>query len=62
MDEHARQTMQDAVSNQNVNDKSFDADEMNATGEISKMSGKDDTASKSKQKTATDQVQPESIE
>jgi len=46
--------MQDAVSNQNQNDKSFEADELNATGEISKMSAKDDTASKSKQKGATD--------
>ena len=52
MDEKQKQNIADAEGEINQNDKSIDEADMNKTGELSKLSGKDDTNRKSKDKTA----------
>ena len=51
IEEKQRQAMQEAAENTEQADKSFDAEDMNKTGEMSKLSNKEDTARKSKDKT-----------
>ena len=58
IEEGNRVTALDAVSGQDQADKSFDAEDLNKTGEMSKLSNKDESARRSKERTAE---QPESV-